>query len=190
MHRTRPGGLNGGEMHRTRSKVGIGNASDTAWFAHITTTRAFPKCNYGHPTGPTKCKPQNRHWRGAVSKIFDSKIGDRRRTSGGLTICCCYLSCEHGRGMAAAECLILYYSRLVSRIRASEKKRLWHSFATERTRRVGDDIRRLFGYLTRAAAAAAASGRCRQMSDDHPSHRASPSSRHFLLAKTQLFRSA
>jgi len=25
-------------MHRTRSKVGIGNASDTAWFAHITTT--------------------------------------------------------------------------------------------------------------------------------------------------------
>ena len=35
-------------MHRTRSKVGIGNASDTAWFAHITTTGTNLYC-HGEP---------------------------------------------------------------------------------------------------------------------------------------------
>ena len=37
----RRGGLNGGEMHRTRSKVTIGNATDTCQSRHITTTGGF-----------------------------------------------------------------------------------------------------------------------------------------------------
>ena len=44
-----------------------------------------PSCNYGHPTAPPKCKPQNRHCDGITAFIITARIGQlesaRRQTT-------------------------------------------------------------------------------------------------------------